>query len=83
MMAAFAQGGDISGDAVMELYAITSDGEQTEPFMMTTYADWQNPVIPAIEVTDGTLAIGVRIKCGPKSWGTVDDFALYNISGIQ
>lgn len=79
-LSAFAQGGDISGDAAMELYAVTGDGEQTAPFMMTTYADWKNPVIPKIEVSDGTLTIGVRIKCGPKSWGTVDDFALYRIT---
>lgn len=78
-LAVFAQGGDISGDAAMELYAITGDGEQTQDFMMNGYANWQNPVIPTVEVTDGTLTIGVRIKCGPKSWGTVDDFALYRI----
>lgn len=79
-LSAFAQGGDMSEDAEMELYAITDDGEQTIPFMVTTYADWKNPVIPEIKVTEGTLKIGVRIKCNAKSWGTVDDFALYRIS---
>ncbi len=79
-LCAYAQGGDLSSDASMELYAVTSDGEQTEPFMMTTYADWKNPTIPEIKVTDGKLTIGVRIKCNARSWGTVDDFTLNKVS---
>lgn len=77
---AYAQGGDMSNDAKMELYAVTNGEEQTDSFMMTTYADWKNPAIPEIKVTDGTLTIGVRIKCNAKSWGTVDDFTLNRIS---
>lgn len=76
---AYAQGGDVSDDAAMELYAVTSDGEQTEPFMVTTYNDWKNPTISEIKVIDGKLTIGVRMKCNPKSWGTVDDFTLNRI----
>ena len=77
---AYAQGGDVTADAEMQLYAITSDGEQTESFMVTTYNDWKNPTIPEIKITDGRLTIGVRMKCNPKSWGTVDDFTLNWIS---
>lgn len=76
---AYAQGGDVSDDAAMELYAVTSDREQTEPFMVTTYNDWKNPTISEIKVTDGKLTIGVRMKCNPRSWGTVDDFTLNRI----
>lgn len=76
----YAQGGDVSEDAEMELYAVTGGEEQTEPFMVTTWANWQNPVIPEIKVTDGTLTIGVRIKSNVKSWGTVDEFILNRIS---
>ena len=79
-LSVFAQGGDMSADAEMELYAVTSDGEQTESFMVTTYNDWKNPTIPEIQVTDGTLTIGVRMKCNVSSWGTVDDFTLNKIS---
>ena len=79
-LCAYAQGGDLSSDASMELYAVTRDGEQTEPFMMTTYADWKNPTIPEIKITDGKLTIGVRIKCNARSWGTVDDFTLNKVS---
>ena len=77
---AYAQGGDMADDADLELYAVTKDGEQTEKFMLTTYADWKNPTITGIKITDGTVKVGVRMKCNANSWGTVDDFALYKIS---
>ena len=77
---AYAQGGDVSDDCEMELYAIVDGEEQTDPFMVTTWTDWKTPTIPEIKVTDGTLTIGVRMKCNAKSWGTVDDFTLNRIS---
>ena len=79
-LSVFSQGGDMSSDASMELYAVTADGGQTEPFMLTTYNDWQNPTIREIKVTDGTVKIGVRFQCNVGSWGTVDDFTLNRIS---
>ena len=79
-LSVFSQGGDMSSDASMELYAVTADGEQTAPFMLTTYNDWQNPTIKEIKVTDGTVKIGVRFQCNVGSWGTVDDFTLNRIS---
>jgi arabinogalactan endo-1,4-beta-galactosidase len=79
-LTAYSQGGDTKSDSEFELYAITSDGEQTDSFKLTTYIDWKNPTIPEIEVTDGNLTIGVRAKTNATSWGTVDDFGLYKIS---
>lgn len=79
-LTAYAQGGDVSDDCEMELYAIVGGEEMTEPFMVTTWAAWQEPTIPEIKVTDGKLTIGVRMKCNEKSWGTVDDFTLNKIS---
>lgn len=76
----YAQGGDVTQEAFMELYAVTGSGEQTEPFMVTTYKDWKNPTIPEIKVSDGSLTIGVRMKCNPLSWGTVDDFVLNRVA---
>jgi arabinogalactan endo-1,4-beta-galactosidase len=78
-LTAFAQGGDFDGSATFELYAVTSEGEQTEPFQLTSYIDWKNPTLPAITVEDGALTIGVRIHANAASWGTVDDFALYQV----
>ena len=79
-LTAYSQGGDFDANAAFELYAVTSDGELTDAFQLTTYTDWKNPVIPAIEVTDGKLTVGVRIKANAASWGTVDNFELYKIS---
>lgn len=79
-LSVYAQGGDMSADSVLELYAVVNGEEQAEPFMVTSWADWKNPTISEIKVTDGTLTIGVRMKCNEKSWGTVDDFTLNRIS---
>ncbi len=78
-LSAFSQGGDMSADASMELYAVVDGTELTAPFMLTTYADWQNPTISQIKVTDGTLVIGVRFKCNVNSWGTLDDVTLNRV----
>ena len=78
-LSAFSQGGDLSSDASMELYAIVDDIVLADPFMLTTYADWQNPTISGIKVTDGTLTIGVRYQCNMNSWGTLDDVTLNRV----
>ena len=79
-LSVYAQGGDVSDDCEMALYAVVNGEEVSEPFMVAGWANWQNPTISDIEVTDGTLTIGVRMKCNAKSWGTVDDFTLNRIS---
>lgn len=63
----------------MELYAVVDGKELTVPFMLTTYADWQNPTVSGIKVTDGTLTIGVRYQCNKNSWGTLDDVTLHRV----
>ncbi len=79
-LTAYSQGGDAAEGSTFELYAVTNGEELTDDFHLTTFIDWKNPIIPEIKVTDGILTIGVRIKSNAKSWGTVDDFALYKIS---
>ena len=78
-LSAFSQGGDLAADASMELYAVVDGKELTVPFMLTTYADWQNPTVSGIKVTDGTLTIGVRYQCNKNSWGTLDDLTLHRV----
>jgi len=78
-LSAFSQGGDLAADASMELYAVVDGKELTVPFMLTTYADWQNPTVSGIKVTDGTLTIGVRYQCNKNSWGTLDDVTLHRV----
>lgn len=78
-LSAFSQGGDLAADASMELYAVVDGKELTVPFMLTTYADWQNPTVSGIKVTDSTLTIGVRYQCNKNSWGTLDDVTLNRV----
>lgn len=76
---AYFQGGDIDESAEMELFASVDDTVSSAPFTAQGYANWQEPVIPSITVTDGTLTVGLRIKCNAKGWGTIDDFTLNKI----
>ncbi|WP_310603649.1 hypothetical protein [Anaerosporobacter sp.] len=79
-LTAYSQGGAVNAGSTFELYAIVNGEELTDDFMLTTYIDWKDPVIPEIKVTDGTLTIGIRVKTNVASWGTIDDFGLYKIS---
>lgn len=79
-LSAYAQGGDMAEDSVLELYAVSGGTEKSVPFMVTTWVDWKHPVVSGIKVSDGTLAVGVRMKCNAKSWGTIDDFIVNRIS---
>ncbi len=71
----WSQGGDMT-DASMVLYVI-ADGQYYETFFMNAgWVNWQHPVISNIPVASGSLTIGVKIQCGKKSWGTLDDFSV-------
>jgi arabinogalactan endo-1,4-beta-galactosidase len=77
---AYFQGGDIDDNVEMELYAVSNDDiVYSASFKANGWANWQVPEISDINVTDGTLTIGVRIKCNAKGWGTVDDFTLNKV----
>ncbi len=76
---AYFQGGDIDAGAEMALYAKTGDAVSSDPFTAQGYANWQEPAVSSITVTDGTLTIGAHIKCNAKGWGTIDDFTLNKI----
>lgn len=75
----FAQGGDVSKDSRMEVFAISGGKEVREEFMVTTWVDWKNPKTSGIKVNDGKLTFGARIKCNAKGWGTLDDFSVFKI----
>lgn len=75
----FAQGGDVSKDSRMEVFAISGGKEVREEFMVTTWIDWKNPKVSGIKVSDGKLTFGARIKCNAKGWGTLDDFSVFKI----
>lgn len=75
----FAQGGDVSKDSRMEVFAISGGKEVRKNFMVTTWVDWKNPKTSGIKVSDGKLSFGARIKCNAKGWGTLDDFSVFKI----
>lgn len=75
-LTAYFQGGDIQDSARLELYASTGGTVSSDDFTAQGYANWQAPSLPSIEVTDGTLTIGMHIQCNAKGWGTIDDFTL-------
>ncbi|MCR5556864.1 MAG: glycosyl hydrolase 53 family protein [Butyrivibrio sp.] len=73
----FAQGGDTSEDSELTLIVVVNGKEYTEPFMVTNWAEWKNPVISDIKIATGdTVTIGVHYISNKGSWGTVDDFIL-------
>lgn len=76
---AYFQGGDINEESSMELYAAVDDKEYSDAFTAQGYANWQEPTISEIQVTDSTLKIGVCIKCNANGWGTVDDITLNKV----
>lgn len=76
---AYFQGGDIDDSAKMELYASCGSSVSSDAFTAQGYANWQEPTISSIKVTDGTLTIGMHIQCSAKGWGTIDDFTLNKI----
>ena len=78
-LSVFSQGGDMSSSAVLELYAAADGQEYTQSFELTGYADWKEPTVTKIKLTDDRMVIGVRMKCNGGSWGTVDDFTLNRI----
>ncbi len=78
-LSVFSQGGDMSSSAVLELYAAADGQEYTQSFELTGYAEWKEPTVTEIKLTDDSMVIGVRMKCNGGSWGTVDDFTLNRI----
>lgn len=72
---AWSQGGDMK-DAELTFYVISDGARYEQPFMNTSWADWQNPVISDIPVTGGELTVGAHIKCAALGWGTLDDFCV-------
>ncbi|MCR4780918.1 MAG: glycosyl hydrolase 53 family protein [Ruminiclostridium sp.] len=76
------QGGIDSGEEGQDIYifAYTNDNEEgmiCGSAELSGYANWQNPKITDIVVNEGdTVTIGVYVKAGKGSWGTIDDFML-------
>lgn len=72
-----AQGGDSGANPKMFLYAETGGKTFTQDYSVNGWINWQEPQIKDIEVTDGTLTLGVSVDAGKGAWGTFDDFYIY------
>lgn len=69
------QGGDCN-NSNMYSYVKVGDEIQTVETNVAGWANWQYPEIKDIYVEDGTMTIGIAIKCDAGGWGTIDDFIL-------
>ena len=72
----YAQGGDSGAGAEMYLYAESGGKTYKADYTVNGWVEWQHPEISGIEVTGGTVTIGVYFKGGEGAWGTFDDFYL-------
>ena len=76
----FLQGGDAGSNPVFELY-ITVNGETlTAKTGVTSWQNWDNPIISDIEIPEGaSVTVGVKVQAAAGAWGAWDDFTLYQM----
>ncbi len=71
------QGGDGGDDQDIYIYAVVNDVWLADSAELSGYAVWQHPKVWDIRVNEGdSVTIGVYVKAGNGSWGTIDDFLL-------
>ncbi|NTV78018.1 MAG: hypothetical protein HGA25_02450, partial [Clostridiales bacterium] len=68
-------GGDANHQE-MELFAIIDGVTYTVPTSVEGWSNYQYPVLENLEVNNGSITIGARIKCDAGGWGNLDDFKL-------
>ena len=68
-------GGDANNQE-MELFAIIDGVTYTVPTSVDGWSNYQYPVIENLEINNGSVTIGARIKCDAAGWGNLDDFKL-------
>jgi len=71
------QGSSAKTDDRVRLFAKTGGENMETGVDLTGWQDWQNPVVSGIQVTDGSIVIGIEVNGTPGAWGTMDDFYLY------
>jgi len=64
-----------------QLYAISGQNiKLTADFTNTGWAKWSEAKIDNIQVTDGTLKVGVYLDANDDDWGSFDDFELIKVA---
>ena len=69
-----AQGGDVGEDYEMYLYAVADGVTYTQPFTLSGWVQWTQPVIEGVRCESGSVTVGVYVRCAGGGWGTFDDF---------
>lgn len=72
----FLQGGDCGDNARFLLFAEQNGERVTTSARVDGWANWQSPTIRHIQVTGGTLVVGISVQAAANGWGTIDDFTL-------
>lgn len=77
-LGAYLQGGSAGSNPIFELY-ITVNGERfAAQSGVTSWQNWDNPVVDGIDVPEGAeVTIGVKVEAAAEAWGAWDDFYLY------
>lgn len=77
-LGAFLQGGDAGANAVFELYIQINGEEMKAPTKVTSWQQWENPIVTGIQIPEGAkVVVGVRADAAAGAWGAWDDFYLY------
>lgn len=74
-LGAYLQGGSAGANSTFELYAVVDGQTYTAPSKVSSWQNWDNPVVSDIVVPEGAeVVIGVRVDAIAKCWGAWDDF---------
>lgn len=76
-LGAFLQGGSAGSTSVFELYITVNGDTLTVPTKVSSWQNWENPIIENIEIPEGAeVIVGVKVDAIAKAWGAWDDFTL-------
>lgn len=76
------QGGN-ANNSDMKLYAVSNGQREETPTSVNGWVQWSQPVIHDVYVADGALTIGASVKADGGAWGTLDDFYLTFVRGLD
>lgn len=70
--------GDTAGDKEGRIYfyAVAGADKKEADGKLSGYLAWDEVKVEGIEVTDGTLTIGIAVKNAANGWGTIDGVTL-------
>jgi hypothetical protein len=77
-LSAWIQGG--GGETALQLLASDYGGPtQTVDIVTTGWQEWKTPTIDTIKITDGQVAVGLKVASKGGSWALLDDMELMQV----